>query len=205
MEETYGLIQKWMKLRTDDMNFVIDTILKQSESNINTMYQLINTDKIGVFGHSMGGASSVWLGRERDDVSAVVNIDAPLFSELQYNKEIDDFVASGEVYTTPLLNIYSDDVWRQLDTISTYAANKTIAENATETYTVHFQGAKHLSLTDLPLFSPVLANILQDGKADIDTYYCIETQNKIILEFFDYVLKGIGSFTSEGTYGSSNI
>lgn len=203
-EETYGLIQQWMKLRTDDMNFVIDTILTQSESNSNTMYQLINKDKIGVFGHSMGGAASVWLGRERNDISAVVNIDAPLFSELKYNKEIDNFVASGEAYTTPILNIYSDDVWRQLDTISTYAANKAIATNAIESYDVHFQGAKHLSLTDLPLFSPVLANILQGGVADIDTYYCIETQNEIILEFFDYVLKGIGSFTSEGTYSSSN-
>ncbi|WP_238552856.1 hypothetical protein [Paenibacillus alvei] len=27
VEQTYGLNQKWMKLRTDDMNFVIDTIL----------------------------------------------------------------------------------------------------------------------------------------------------------------------------------
>ena len=203
-EGIYGLIQKWMKIRTDDMNLVIYTILTQSKGNGNAMYKLINTDKIGLFGHSMGGAASVWLGRERDDISAVVNIDAPLFSELKYNKEIDDLVASGEVYTTPLLNIYSDDVWVQLDTSSTYAANKVIDANSTEAYTVHFQGAKHLSLTDLSLFSPLLANMLQGGIADIDPYYCIETQNKIILEFFDHVLKGTGSFTSEGTYGSSN-
>ncbi|WHX49318.1 hypothetical protein QNH46_01090 [Paenibacillus woosongensis] len=52
-------------------------------------------------------------------------------------------------------------------------------------YTVHFQGAKHLSLTDLPLVSPLLANILQGGKADIDPYYCIETENELILKFFD--------------------
>lgn len=200
MEQLYGLFQKWMKLRTDDMNFVIDTILKKSKSDTDPIYQLINTDKIGVFGHSMGGAASVWLGRERDDVSAVVNIDGPLFSELVYNRERDDFVASGKTYKTPLLNIYSDDVWIQLEHSPVYAANKVTDKNCTEAYTVHFQGAKHLSLTDLPLFSPVLANMLQRGKANIDEYYCIETENEIIVKFFDYALKGIGRFTSEGTY-----
>ncbi|QWU16221.1 Platelet-activating factor acetylhydrolase, isoform II [Paenibacillus sophorae] len=200
VEELYGLIQKWMKLRTDDMNFVIDTILEKSKSDSNPIYQHINTAKIGVFGHSMGGAASVWLGRERDDVHAVVNIDAPLFSELSYDEDTDDLVATNKTYTTPLLNIYSDDVWRQLDNNSTYAANKAADRNFSEVYTVHFQGAKHLSLTDLPLFSPVLANMLQGGKATIDTYYCIETENQIILNFFDYVLKGIGPFTPKETY-----
>lgn len=41
---------------------------------------------------------------------------------------------------------------------------------------------------------------MQGGKAGIDEYYCIETQNDLILNFFDYVLKGNGSFTPEGTY-----
>ncbi|MGM1045754.1 MAG: hypothetical protein ACQEXX_06375 [Bacillota bacterium] len=116
----------------------------------------------------MGGAASVWLGRERDDVNAVVNIDASLFSKLVYNKKINDFVPSGKAYTTPLLNIYSDDVWVQLDNSSAYTANQTTNINSKEAYTVHFQGSKHLILTDLPLFSPILANMLQGGEADID-------------------------------------
>ncbi|MFC3748981.1 alpha/beta hydrolase family protein [Paenibacillus sp. GCM10012306] len=202
IEQVYGLIQKWMKLRTDDMNFVIDMILQKSKSDPNPLYKQINTDKIGVFGHSMGGAASIGLGRERDDVHAVVNIDAPMFSELNYDKKTDDLVASGKPYTTPVLNIYSDDVWKQLDNQpSVYAANKVADRNFSEMYTVHFQGAKHLSLTDLPLFSPLLANMLQGGKADIDSHYCIETENQIILNFFDHVLKGTGPFTPKATYG----
>lgn len=199
-EETYGLIQKWMKLRTDDMNFVIDTILAKTKTDNDLVYQQIDTEKIGVFGHSMGGAASVWLGREREDINAVVNIDAPFFSDLVYKKEMDDYVASNEAFTTPLLNIYSDDVWEQLDSNSTYVANKLDNEQFKDAFTVHFKGAKHLSLTDLPLFSPILANILQGGKADIDKYYSIETENKLILQFFDYELKGIGQFTPEKTY-----
>ncbi|MGE7692525.1 alpha/beta hydrolase family protein [Lysinibacillus sp. NPDC094177] len=199
-EERYNIIQKWMKLRTDDMNFVIDTILTKVKSDNDPIYQHINTEKIGVFGHSMGGAASVWLDRERNDISAVVNIDAPFLSELVYKKEIDDFVASSKDFTTPLLNIYSDDVWGQLENNSIYIANKPNNEHFKEAYTVHFQGAKHLSLTDLPLFSPILTNILQGGKADIDQSYCIENENELILKFFDFELKGIGHFAPKETY-----
>ncbi|MFJ6209471.1 alpha/beta hydrolase family protein [Lysinibacillus sp. NPDC092081] len=199
-EERYNIIQKWMKLRTDDMNFVIDTILKKSKNDNNSLYQHIDTEKIGVFGHSMGGAASVWLDRERNDISAVVNIDAPFFSELVYKKEMNDFVASSKDFTTPLLNIYSDDVWGQLENNSIYIANKLNNEHFKDAYTTHFKGAKHLSLTDLPLFSPILTNILQGGKADIDKLYCIETENELILKFFDFELKGIGHFTPKETY-----
>ncbi|MBB4824801.1 dienelactone hydrolase/uncharacterized membrane protein YidH (DUF202 family) [Sporosarcina luteola] len=199
-EELYNIIQKWMKLRTDDMNFVINTILEKAQNDKSSLYQHINTEKIGVFGHSMGGAASVWLSRERDDISAVVNIDAPFFSELIYNKADDNFMASSEAYTTPLFNIYSDDVWRQLDSTPVYVANKLNNQQFEGAYTTHFEGAKHLSLTDLPLFSPILANLLQGGKANIDPYYCIEMENSLILEFFDYELKGIGHFNPNRTY-----
>lgn len=200
-KQLYGLIQKWMKLRTDDMNFVMDTIIEKAQKDKGTVYRHINTAKIGVFGHSMGGAASVWLGRERKDISAVVNMDAPYFSELVYQEETGDFAPSGQEYATPILNLYSDDVWKQLGSNSTYAANYAADQNFKEAYTVHFQGAKHLSLTDLPLFSPLLANRLQGGKATIDPYYCIETANELILTFFDYTLKDEGRFTSEKTYG----
>jgi dienelactone hydrolase len=198
--ETYELIQKWMKLRTDDMNFVIDTILEKSKSDNNPVYQKIDSEKIGVFGHSMGGAASVWLGRDRDDIQAIVNIDAPFFSDLVYKKDRDDYVALNEAFTTPLLNIYSDDVWEQLDSNSTYVANKLDNENFKDAYTVHFKGAKHLSFTDLPLVSPILANLLQGGKAEIDKYYSIESANELILRFFDEKLKGVGHFTPKETY-----
>ena len=200
-EEEFNLIQKWMKLRTEDMNFVLNTILENATSDSDPIYQLIDTERIGVFGHSMGGSASVWLGSVRNDIDAVVNIDAPFFSEIAYNKENDTYVAKDEDYSTPLLNIYSDDVWVQLESNPTYIANsESNSMHFKDDYTVHFLGAKHLSLTDLPLFSPILTDMLQGGKADIDSYYAIETQNELILQFFDDKLKGIGHFSPNATY-----
>ncbi|WDQ31291.1 alpha/beta hydrolase [Paenibacillus marchantiae] len=198
--EYFELTQKWITLRTDDMDFVMDTILEQAVQNKDPVYERIDIQKIGVFGHSMGGAASVALGRERDDIDAVVNIDAPFFSELSYDEAANELSVKSEVYTIPLLNIYSDDVWVQLDSSSSYIANKISNENFKGAYTVHFKGAKHLSLTDLPLFSPILADLLQGGKADIDKYYAIETQNELILRFFDSVLKNQGQFAPKATY-----
>lgn len=198
--EYFELTQKWMTLRTDDMNFVLDTILEKAGQKEDSVYERIDTQKIGVFGHSMGGAASVALSRGRDDIDAVVNIDAPFFSELAYNEVTNELFAKSEAYTIPLLNIYSDDVWVQLDSSSSYIANKVSNENFDGAYTVHFKGAKHLSLTDLPLFSPILAYLLQGGKADIDKYYAIETQNELILRFFDFSLKKQGEFAPKATY-----
>lgn len=198
--EYFELTQKWMKLRTDDMNFVMDTIREKAGHDEDSVYKLIDTQKIGVFGHSMGGAASVALSRERDDIDAVVNIDAPFFSELVYDEVTNEISAKSEPYTIPLLNIYSDDVWGQLDNSPSYIANKISNKNFIGAYTVHFKGAKHLSLTDLPLFSPILAYLLQGGKADINKYYAIETQNEIILQFFDYALKNKGQFVPKETY-----
>lgn len=200
VEELYGLTQKWMKLRTGDMNLVINTILDKAASDQDPVYRLIDSEHIGVIGHSMGGAASVALGRERSDVDAVVNLDAPFFTELVYDRKINDLAAKNEPYRVPLLNIYTDDVWRQLGKNSAYAANNTSNPNFKDAYTVHFEGAKHLSLTDLPLFSPILANMLQRGQADIDKYYCIEMMNRLILEFCDYTLKGTGQFAPQAVY-----
>ncbi|WP_229696295.1 hypothetical protein [Paenibacillus albidus] len=120
-----------------------------------------------------------------------------------YDKVTNELTAKSEAFTIPLLNVYSDDVWIQLDSSSSYLpyiANRISNKNFKGAYNVHFKGAKHLSLTDLPLFSPILANLLQGGKADIDKYYAIETQNELILRFFDYALKNQGQFAPKATY-----
>lgn len=203
-KETYDLIQKWMKIRTDDISFTIDAILQYAaqsqQSDIIELYQLIDCDKIGVFGHSMGAAASVQIGRERKDVDAVINIDGPYFSEMVYDSKIDEFIATKEPYDTPILNIYSDQVWVQLkDGTNTgvYAGNKISDQICKEVYDVYLKGTKHLTLTDLAIVSPFLTNLLNGGEAEVDARESIEFENSLILEFFNATLKGEGKFSSE--------
>jgi dienelactone hydrolase len=202
--ETYDLIKKWMKIRTEDINFTIDTIIQYAElAETTKLYQLIDCNKIGVFGHSMGAAASVQIGREREDVDAVINIDGPYFSEIVYDTKADEIVASREQYDTPILNIYSDQVWVQLqdgtDT-GVYAGNKISGQIGKENYDVYLKGTKHLTLTDLSLVSPFLTDLLNGQGTEVDAKENIELENSLILKFFDAKLKEEGGFTSAGVY-----
>ena len=64
------------------------------------VYPLIDSEKIGLIGHSLGGESSAQVARERNDVDAVINLDADLQGEyLDYvdGKE----VMNDKVYRSP--------------------------------------------------------------------------------------------------------
>lgn len=213
--DCYQLVQKWMTIRTQDINLTIDTILqyaqKANEVNLTQshqddttkLYKLIDCDKIGVFGHSAGAAASVQIGRERKDVDAVINIDGPYFSEITYDSDLDEIVASREQYDIPILNIYSDQVWVQLhDGTDTgfYAGNKISDQICKESYDVYLKGTKHLTLSDLSLVSPFLTHLIDGQKASVDVKENIELEDSIILKFFDYILKGKGKFSSKGVY-----
>ena len=213
--EKYKLIQNWMKTRTEDINLTIDSILdyvsKGDMANVPLkqqaaamkLYQSIDSGKIGVFGHSMGAAASVQIGRERNDVDAVINLDGPYFGEMTYDAAQDDFVSLDKPYNIPILNIYSDQVWVQLkdgtDT-GVYAGNKISSQIAAKSYTVYLEGTKHLTLTDLAIVSPVLTNMLNGERAKVDAKKSIILENSLILGFFDEVLKGKGKFTPKEVY-----
>lgn len=200
-KEIYNLSIKWMELRTTDIDFVLDTILQNVELKVqDPVYTLIDPEKIGLIGHSMGGSAVSSVGRERHDIGAVINLDAPLFGELT-GFQGDTMTMRNDAYPLPLLNVYSDDLWGKMDLDSMYFANaRLVSDPPKDIFNIHFQGARHLSLTDLPLFSPLLANMLNRGRASIDAHYCIETLNTVMLQFMDYYLKETGSFVPLETY-----
>lgn len=208
-ETVYKLAQKWLKVRTEDMNFVLDTIIKNAKDNgSDEVYQIINTDKIGLMGHSLGGAASAKLGRERHDIGAVINLDADLLGE--YVDFVDGKeVVNKEIYPVPILSIYTDTMKQAIASVTDpdiVIPQKLISASAPKAYEVYIEGTNHMSLTDLPLFSPFLVKMIcgsvknKIGVQEADKYYVIETMNSIVLEFFNCNLKGEGSFHSAGTY-----
>ncbi len=197
-EENLKLFQKWMDIRVTDINFAIDTVL----AGLGGVYDLVDHSQIGVFGHSLGGAAAMGVPRVRSDIDAVINIDAPMMCELT-GVENDSYTVNPEPYPTPLLHIYSQYLYENgiLMDDEEYFENRLVSATAPASYEVVFRGAQHMSLTDLALVSPILANALDSGRrTEIDQLYCLETMNRIILEFFDCYLKDTGSFRSAGTY-----
>ena len=202
----FKLQQKWMNLRTADINFVLDTILAQAkDAGSDPVYQRIDTEKIGLIGHSLGGAASAQVARERNDIAAVINLDADLLGE--YLDYVDGrYVQNEKVYPVPILTIYSDDMVRLLAAVQDakdVVAVKHVTATAPKAYEVHLAGTNHMSLTDLPLVSPFLVSMINSsvpkgGGIEVDKYATLEKMNGIVLAFFNAYLKGEGSFTVPG-------
>jgi len=164
-KEAMDLIENWMELRCSDLSLAIDSILS---------------------------GAAVWLPRIRNDIDAVVNIDGPYFSEIQYDAASGDILAKDNAYPVPILNIYSDQVWVQLhDGTATgvYAGNKIAEQIIPNVKTKYYKGAKHLTLTDLALTSPFLSNLLNGTKSHVNVRTILSDEAKVITDFFDSILK----------------
>lgn len=203
----FELHQKWMNVRIADIGFVLDTILAKTKDNSSgTVYQMIDPGKIGLMGHSLGGESSAQVARERNDISAVVNLDSNLHGEyLDYVNG--RYVMNDKVYPVPILNVLTDTTEQLIAAVpdaNTVVAVKHVDATAPDAYEVHLPGTDHMSVTDLPLISPFLvsminASVPRGGGQEVDPYATIEKMNDIVLSFFNAYLKGEGAFTTSGT------
>lgn len=186
--EKQKITDGWMELRLADVNFVLDTITEQVNNGLaEGPFGSIALDKIGLMGHSLGGAAMAQIGRERQDVDAVIVLDGTMLGEV-VGYENGAEVLNDTPYPIPLLNVYAQNHY---DTALPYGElyqNFYAANHAVDSHEVVMEGAGHLNFTDLPLFSPLLAEML--GVGTIDARQGIETTNAIVLEFFNYALKG---------------
>ena len=211
-EELMTDSQAWLKVRVDDENFVLDTIKEAKNSgtlstawhtsDADTVLSVINridTDKIGLTGHSLGGASAVALGRERTDIDAVIDIDGTMMGEITgvMNGE---YTYNSESYPVPVLALFTENNYNMIESDESgfYRVNENMINNAKDGRIVTFENAEHMDFTDLPLFSPFLGNMLGSGERDNEEM--MNTLNSVVLNWFDYYLKGNGALNIQPQY-----
>ncbi|MBQ1546610.1 MAG: dienelactone hydrolase family protein [Clostridia bacterium] len=214
-EEIFTITKEWMELRTADENFVIDTIkstvgsgtlgkewFTEQESGILDVINKTDIEKIGLMGHSMGGATSTALGRERDDIDAVVVIDGTMLTEREAAKD-GKYQYIEEPYPTAILDFTKEQDYNERKQIENdngyFYVNDHVIENAKDGKLVVFSGANHMDFTDLPLISPTLSKMLS-GESNVDNEEFMYTVNGIILNWFDYYLKGEGALNISARY-----
>lgn len=193
--QVYEFSLEWMEVRKADMNFVLDSILEKAATESDGLFTMVDTEKIGLFGHSMGGATAVSLGRERSDIDAVIDLEGTMAGE--YVGFENGYELYNETpYPVPVLDVNSRATREQIDALSVEHpeweyVNDHVGRNAVDYREVIFNDAGHLNFTDLPMFSPVLAGLLGVGEVDAET--CIKNVNEVVLTFFDFYLKNEGS------------
>ncbi len=156
--ESETLYKKWMKLRTDDIGFVID-YFKESAKSGAAAHSMIDPEKIAVTGHSLGGSAALGMPRIRDDIDAVIALESPFMVDIT-GVENGKFTWNETEYPVPMLNIYSDNVWKILDTDMRYAQNKRYLRNDEKIAYYYVEGSSHYTLTDLSLVSPMLVKLI---------------------------------------------
>lgn len=223
-EGAFAETREWMQLRTDDMNFVVDTIKAACESGklsnaffteerdtVLSVIRKTDTTKIGLLGHSMGGATSVALGRERTDICAVICLDGSMLTEIT-DAKTGSVSYENAPYPTPVLDFRKAEDYNMIEAVLSGEESKDrfgyifdfcyvnnyVIDNAIDGRTVVFENAGHMDFTDLPMFSPFLGGML--GSGDVDNEAFMANLNSIVLNWFDYYLKGEGTLDIQAHY-----
>lgn len=187
-EQSLPRFEKWMALRTGDINFVLDTVIKKvsEESGELSVYSLIDLSQICVMGHSLGGSATLGVGRQRSDIAAVIALEAPFLCDIRGVDPDGKFIFEESPYPVPVLNIYSDASWAHLREWKQYAENARLLDiESDDVQNVYLSGVGHIALTDLSLSSPFLTFVLDGFKTSAATQETLKKINEVCLAFLD--------------------
>ena len=159
--------------RATDMSFLIDKL--QTMKNYD-LYNSIDFNKIGIFGHSFGGATSVVASWNDTRISACLNLDGwfvPIVDEIINNGLKIPFCYVGQ------------ESWD--NTPLNYPKLNTFYKNCTDdTYVLKIKDTHHFDYADMPYFSN-LGRIIASGK-NVDKDFTIRLSH-LIVGFFNEYLK----------------
>lgn len=187
-EQSLPHFEKWMNIRTGDINFVLDTVIEKvsEESSELSVYDLADTSRICVMGHSLGGSAALGVGRQRDNIAAVISLEAPFLCDIQGVDGDGNFIFEQSEYPVPVLNVYSDASWEHLREWKQYGENARLLDmESDDIQNVYLSGIGHFSLTDLSLSSPFLTFIFDGFKTNNTPQETLKKINEICLEFLD--------------------
>ena len=151
-EKAYEVFRKWMAIRTDDLNAVMDDWIAGNGAT-----------RFIAEGHSLGGSAAYAMARIRKDVIGAIALESPCMYDVR-GVENGEFLFDDSDYQVPVLSVYSDAAYPHLKVWGQYRNNAKFLESGNPLYTnIHYENIGHMGLCDLSLASPVLTAILDRG------------------------------------------
>ena len=172
------LVNVW----ADDIGFVLDQLTAWNEAQENGFTSRLDLSKVGVFGHSTGGGTTVeFCGRDQR-CKAGVTLDAwvePVSHEI---------VADGLVQ--PFLFLRADQ-WVSNESRDNFDIADALLDGLQDTgYMATITGAAHFDFSDVPLLTPLTAQL--DLSSEMDSEYIVGMMTSMTAAFFRQELQGEG-------------
>lgn len=205
-------LTKIITLWQEDVRFVLSCIegletekyadLQTKDENM--FYHKLDLTKIGMLGHSMGGATTTQILRHDDRVKAGINLDGPLCGENyddEFNKPYMVMVAENSLKRTNAtltdqellargMQREEEDYLRQVFKFGLPNLCSNIRATGAEAYYVFMHGAGHNTFTDVPLVKDAsfLLSFLEYfglNTGTIAPLRAIKIINELIVDFFN--------------------
>ena len=163
-----------LQKRTDDINYIYNKAHSLAE-NRNSIWTYVNLDKIGVFGHSFGGATCIMAAHTNPEIDAVFLLDAWTVPIPQ------NVVESG--LNVPVI-FMGQDKWdnpmnmEKLDTL--------LAKSSQQADKIILKDVHHFDFSDTPHFTKLSKIFGVSGNMESDAL--LDTVNTSIISFFNRYL-----------------
>ena len=192
----FEALDEHMTLWTQDVSFILNRLEQLNKQDEQDRFTgRLDLERIGMFGHSYGGATAAQMLLKDSRIKAAINMDGTLYGEpmpstglnkpyLQMNgeKSIDkskfDNSLDQAMVQSGHTREYYEDFWEE-------TVKRRMNALQGGGYAMTIPHTSHLSYTDFHLFSPLLPNPGEDPEA---VHRII---NEVSVAFFDQHLKGI--------------
>jgi len=165
-----------LNTRVADVRFILNQMLAIEEIN-----KIIDFEKVGVLGHSYGGATAIQTAYEDDRFKAALCLDG-------WMNPVPDHIYEKGIQQ-PFLYL-GRPRWNNSDYPTSPLKLVQFLQNVkSEKFNYILKGSRHLDFSDLPLFSPLSEFFLDTGT--ISSKKAVSITNEVVLLFFDRYLKNI--------------
>ena len=175
--DSVNIRRNQLDTRVADVGFVLDKLIELSTTSV--FSGVMDLNKVGVLGHSYGGATAIQVSYEDIRIRSCLVLDSWM------NPLPNNILKTG--IHQPFLYLGRPN-WGDSDYPSSPVLVKsfmtTLSENG---YHFTLKNSRHLDFCDAPLFTPLSSWFIETGS--IPAKKAVSITNKVALSFFDHFIK----------------